>query len=127
VRVYARVAEATPAALADPKVKVVQPLASQQFVVSLPRYEDFTATALALNGRGVRFTDIAGNEVMVVTALARRGIPTDFAAAEVLAALPILSDPTMQRLVLRVKVGALREAVAQLAQAGASVEHFYDY
>ena len=127
VRVYARVAEATPAALADPKVKVVQPLASQQFVVSLPRYEDFTATALALNGRGVRFTDIAGNEVMVVTALARRGIPTDFAAAEVLAALPILSDPTMQRLVLRVKVGALREAVAQLAQAGASVEHFCDY
>lgn len=127
LRIYARVAEATPASLADPKVKIVEPLGPQQFVVSLPRYEDFTATALALNGRGVRFTDIAGNGTMVVTALARRGIPTDFPAAEVLSVTPVLIDLTMQRLVLRVKVGALRDAVAQLTRAGASVEHLYDY
>jgi hypothetical protein len=127
LRTYARVADATPAALADPKVKIVETLGPQQFVVSLPRYEDFTATALALNGRGVRFTDIAGNDTMVITALARRGIPTDFSAAEVLTVTPIPIDPTMQRLVLRVKVGALRDAVAQLTRTGASVEHLYDY
>ena len=33
----------------------------------------------------------------------------------------------MQRLALRVRVGSLGEAVEQLARAGASVEHLYDY
>jgi hypothetical protein len=127
LRIYARVADATPAMLADPKVKIVQPLGPQRFVVSLPRYQDFTATALALTAKGVRFTDIAGNDVIVVTALARRGISTGFTAVEVLATPPILTDPTMQRLVLRVKVEALREAVLQLTRAGAVVEHFNDY
>jgi hypothetical protein len=127
LRIYARVADAAPATLADPKVKIVQPLGPRQFVVSLPRYEDFTATVLALNGRGVLFADVAGNDVMVMTALARRGIPTDFTAAQLLTTTPILTDPTMQRLVLRVKVETLREAIAQLARSGASVEHLYDY
>ena len=127
LRIYARVADATPAALAAAKVKVVEPLGSRQFVVSLPRHEDFTVTALALNARNVQFTDIAGNDTIVVSTLARRGIPTGFAGAELLATIPILTDPTMQRLVLRVKVASLREAVAQLTRAGATVEHLYDY
>jgi hypothetical protein len=40
---------------------------------------------------------------------------------------PVLTDPTMQRLVLRFKVEALREALLQLTRAGAVVEHFNDY
>ena len=82
---------------------------------------------LALNAKGARFTDIAGNDVLLITALARRGIPTSFPAAELVSATPILSDPTMQRLALRVRVGSLGDAVEQLSRAGASIEHLYDY
>ncbi len=57
---------------------------------------------------------------MLITALARRGIPTSFPAAELVSVTPILTDPTMQRLALRVRVAALGEAVEQLARAGAS-------
>ena len=127
LRIHARVANAPMPVLSDPRVKVIQPTGPRGAVVTLPRYEDFTATALALNGKNVRFTDIAGNEVLLITALARRGIPTEFPAAELVSAQPILTDLTMQRLALRVRVGSLGEAVEQLSRAGASIEHLYDY
>jgi hypothetical protein len=127
LRIYARVADTPLPALSDPRVKVVQTIEPQRYVVTLPRYEDFTATALALTGKGARFTDIAGNDVLLVTALARRGIATDFPGAELVTARPILTDPTMQRLALRVRVGSLGDLVDQLARTGASIEHLYDY
>jgi hypothetical protein len=127
LRIYARVADTPLPMLSDPRIKVVQTIGPMQFIVSLPRYEDFTATTLALTAKGARFTDIAGNDVLLITALARRGIPTSFPAAELVSVSPILSDPTMQRLALRVRVASLGEAVEQLARAGASVEHLYDY
>jgi hypothetical protein len=65
--------------------------------------------------------------VLLITAVARRGIPTAFPAAELVSARPILTDLTMQRLALRVRVGSLAEAVEQLSRAGASIEHLYDY
>ena len=126
-RIYARVADTPLPALSDPRVKVVQTIEPRRYVVTLPRYEDFTATALALTGKGARFTDIAGNDVLLVTALARRGVPTDFPGAELVTARPILTDPTMQRLALRVRVGSLGDLVDQLARTGASIEHLYDY
>ena len=127
LRIYARVADTPLPVLSDQRVKVVQTIGPRQYIVTLPRYEDFTATALALTAKGARFTDIAGNDVLLMTALARRGIPTSFPAAELVSARPILTDPTMQRLALRVRVASLGEAVEQLARAGASVEHLYDY
>ena len=127
LRIHARVADTPLPALSDQRVKVVQTIGPRQYLVTLPRYEDFTATALALNAKGARFTDIAGNDVLLMTALARRGIPTSFPAAELVSVRPILTDPTMQRLVLRVRVASLGDAVEQLARAGASVEHLYDY
>jgi hypothetical protein len=127
LRIYARVADTPLPVLSDQRVKVVQTIGPRQSIVTLPRYEDFTATALALTAKGARFTDIAGNDVLLITALARRGIPTSFPAAELVSVRPILSDPTMQRLALRVRVASLGEAVEQLARAGASVEHLYDY
>ena len=127
LRIYARVADTALSVLQDPRVKVVQTIGPMHYIVTLPRYEDFTATALALTAKGARFTDIAGNDVLLITALARRGIPASFPAAELVSVSPILSDPTMQRLALRVRVASLGEAVEQLARAGASVEHLYDY
>jgi hypothetical protein len=127
LRIYARVADTPLPALSDPRVKVVQTLEPRRYIVTLPRYEDFTATALALTAKGVRFTDIAGNDVLLATALARRGIPTSFSGAELVAAMPILTDPTMQRLALRVRVASVNDLAEQLARNGASLEHLYDY
>jgi hypothetical protein len=127
LRIHARVADTPLPALSDQRVKVVQTIGPRHYIVTLPRYEDFTATALALTAKGARFTDIAGNDVLLMTALSRRGIPTSFPAAELVSVRPILTDPTMQRLVLRVRVASLGDAVAQLARAGVSIEHLYDY
>jgi hypothetical protein len=59
LRIHARVVDTPLAALSDPRVKVIQPLGPRRFVITLPRYEDFTATALALNAKGARFTSPA--------------------------------------------------------------------
>jgi hypothetical protein len=127
LRIYARVVDAPLPALSDPRVKVVQTIEPRRHIVMLPRYEDFTTTALALSAKGVRFTDVAGNDVLLVTALARRGIPTSFPGAELVTARPILTDPTMQRLALRVRVGSLGDLVEQLARNSVFIEHLYDY
>ena len=43
----------------------------------MPRYEAFTKAALALDEAGVRFVSIAGNDDMLVTALAPDSLALD--------------------------------------------------
>jgi hypothetical protein len=127
LRIYARIDNASPSVFSDARVKQVKQLGKGDYVVTLPRYEEFTRTALALTEAGVRFVDIAGNDEMLVTVLARRGISTNVPDAQLIAAAPVLTEPTMQRLGFSVQVRSLREVAAHLGRAGATIEHLYDY
>jgi hypothetical protein len=126
-RIYARIQNAPPAVFKDDRVRLVKRLDDGTTVVSLPRYEAFTRTVLALNGLGVRFVDIANNDEIVITVLARRGMALEVPPATLLLARPILTDPTMQRVAYKVPVSSLREVAEQLARERAVVEHLYDY
>jgi hypothetical protein len=44
-----------------------------------------------------------------------------------IAVKPVLTDPTVQRLVLSVPVKSLREVMAEVKRGGGTVEHLYDY
>jgi hypothetical protein len=127
LRIYARIDNAPAAVFADVRIKQVKQLGNGDYLVTLPRYEEFTTTALALTQKGVRLVDIAGNDEMLVTVLARRGISTTVPGARLIAAAPILTEPTMQRLAFSVQVKLLRDLAAHLAREGAVVEHLYDY
>ena len=126
-RIYARIAAAPPAVFKDDRVKLVKPLEGGVQLVTLPRYEAFTRTALAMNALGVRFLDIAGNDDIVITALTRRGMPLEIPDATLLTVRPILTDPTMQRVAFAVPVSSLRPVIEHLARERATVEHLYDY
>jgi hypothetical protein len=126
-RIHARIDQAPASVFSDPAVKQVTRLGDNDYVVTLPRYEAFTKSALGLLKRGARFVDIAGNDEILVTALARRGISTTIPDVRVIAAQPVLTDPTMQRLAFSVRVAALREVVGHLERERATVEHLYDY
>jgi hypothetical protein len=115
-------------AFADSRVKKIRPLGPHAFIVALPRYETFTPVALRLLRRGAHFRDIAGNDVIVLTALgpadAPRGLPPQ---ASVVFAERMLTNPGVTRLAVRAPVRALGDVVTALETRGATIEHLYDY
>ena len=115
-------------AFADARVKKLRALGPGAFIVALPRHDSFTAAALGLLRRGASFRDIAGNDVIVLTALGprdtRRALP---AAAGVVLDERSLTNPAVTRLAVRAPVRVLGEIVAALEHHGASIEYFYDY
>ena len=127
LRIHARIQNAGAQAFADARVKQVMPLTPGTYIVTLPRYEEFTPAALRLASQGVRFLDIAGNDDLLMTVLARRGVPADVPRTRLIAVAAVVTDPTMQRFALSVPVDALGETAAFLARQGATVERLYDY
>ena len=125
--IHARIDSAPASLFSDQRIKQVKALGNGAYVVTLPRYEAFTQTALAATEKGVRFLDIAGNDEILITVVARRGIPLDVPGSRVLASSAVLTDPTMQRLAVSVPVSSLREVAAHFARERATIEHLYDY
>ena len=125
LRIHACDCRHAAAGVSDPRVKVIQPLGPRRYIVTLPRYEAFTATALALNAKGARFVDIAGNDELLITPCAARHARRTFRASSSRARR---SSPirTMQRLALRVRWRRFVRRRAARA-AGATIEHLYDY
>ena len=58
------------AAFADERVREFKTLGPQSYIVSLPPREGFTETVRQLQSKGVRFLSIAGNDDILLTALA---------------------------------------------------------
>ena len=125
-QVHAHVTQTPASVFDDPTIVQVQKLDDQSYVVLMPRYEAFTKAALDLDGKGVRFVSIAGNDELLITALTPKGVSPS-ADSVVIADLPILSDASKTRLALRVPLQALAAVIASLRSQGATIEHLYDY
>jgi len=112
---------------ANPHVRRVKAAGRDGYLVIIPRYHEFTPTALRLAQRGVRFADVAGNSEILVSALAPRAFSYDLAEGKALFSADILTQPQRKRLVLEAPVQALHRLLAVLQQRGLEVEHIYDY
>lgn len=126
--VHARV-DAAPR-VAPPGVTVIggAPAGAGGHVVRLPRYEAFTTAVLALLDGGARFRDIAGNDEILVTALGPAAIDERaLRHGNVVTSRSLLTDPGTERLAVRVDVADLHRAIPELRNAGATIEHVYDY
>lgn len=126
--IHARVIVDEAAMLQRMPVTVVTRTKREAFIVQLPRYEAFTPAALATAEGGAQFIDIAGNDEILATVLAPRGLRTDaLRASRALVSQPLPIDATRSRIALRIAVNDLRRATVELRAAGATVEHLYDY
>ena len=112
---------------ANPHVQRVRALGRDSFLVIIPRYQEFTPTAMSLAQQGVRFTDIAGNEDIVVSVLAPRSFAWDLDQGKPLFAADVLTNPQVERIVLQAPVPSLHTLLAALRRRGLEVEHIYDY
>lgn len=125
--VYAAIDHAGASAFEDERVREFKARGPSSYVVSLPPREGFTETVSALQSKGVRFLSIAGNDDILLTALAPNALIDAVPLDRRVATLPLLTNPLRSRLALRVRVTALTEVLAWLAARGASIEAIHDY
>jgi hypothetical protein len=125
--VYAHVENAPIVIFTFEGIKSVKQLGPQAYVITMPRYEAFTKAALAMNDAGTRFVSIAGNDELLVSAIAPAAFTLPVGPASVVVTLPIQTEPGRVRLAVRTPLVALQETLAALRSGGATIEHLYDY
>lgn len=111
----------------EPELRVVKALDEQAAIIAVPRYEEFTHIMPRLAQAGVRFVEIAGNDEILVTAIAPADWDYDLPAGELLFAMEILTQPELKRVAVKVPVNALHAILNGLEDSGVKIEHVYDY
>lgn len=109
------------------KTKVFKQLSVREFIVDIPRYQEFTTAATDLAAQGVQFVEIAGNSQILVSALAPRQWSYGHGDAQELFSSPILTQSEIKRVVMRCDVASLSSLVSDLHNQGVILEHIYDY
>jgi hypothetical protein len=108
-----------------PHVQRVKSSGGRSYVVSIPRYQEFTWLAVRLAKDDVHFLQIAGNDVIVVSAI-MRGWTYATPEERVLFSEKFLTQPDSTRIVLECRVRDLHMVLKDLASRG-TVERIYDY
>ncbi|TNE92375.1 MAG: FAD-binding oxidoreductase [Deltaproteobacteria bacterium] len=106
---------------------VLDDLGGRDHLVSVPRYEPFTAAALTLARRDVDIVSIAGGERLLVQVQADRDWDDGAQWAHTVVEWPMLSDPGRKRVAFEVPVRRLDAVVPALESSGATIEHVYDF
>ena len=110
-----------------PDAALISQPKEDEALLSLPRYQDFMAPAMALATCGAEFKEIAGNRsVILVSALGPLGQaqPSD---TEVMIRQPIITQPGKEREVLVIPVAKLASVLRGLRAQGLTLEHIFDY
>jgi hypothetical protein len=75
----------------------------------------------------VQFLNVAGNDEILLTAVAPRELKERLPAGQILSSLPMLTQPPARRLAVRVPLERLTDLIVWLRDRGVTVEHVYDY
>jgi hypothetical protein len=126
-QIHVWIDDAPPDLFADTRVVRVQQVGPRAYIVKLPRYEAFTEIVRALHARGVTFVDIAGNDEILLTAIAPAAQIKEIPPARSIVVQPLLTDRSHSRMALRTPIRSLREVITRLGAEGATFEHLYDY
>ncbi|HJR62458.1 MAG TPA: FAD-binding oxidoreductase [Gemmatimonadaceae bacterium] len=114
----------------DGRFTVRARLDSAWTLVSTARYDVFrdALMSLAASGANVRIVEIAGNDDILLTAVAPASWRYTGTAGRVVYALPLASDGSRKRVAMRVPVRELLSVLATLQTGGSlAVDHIYDY
>jgi len=111
----------------NPRIRKVKEVGPGTFIVVTPRYQEFTSVVQRLSAQGVRFVEIAGNDEVLVTAIAPRAWTYDLSQGKLLFSTDILTQPASKRIAVRSAVASLHAVLNDLPGRGAKIEHVYDY
>ena len=112
-----------------PRIKAVKEVSSHSYVVTIPRYQEFTDLAVKLAKRDVHFAEIAGNGEIMLTIVAPKKWSYDLPATDgtLLFTENFLTQADLERIALECPVRSLHAVLNNLASRGAKIEHIYDY
>jgi hypothetical protein len=111
----------------EPRLRIVKSIDDRAAIVAIPRYEAFTQIIPRLAQQGVRFVEIAGNDVILITVLAPRDWEYTLEDGKLLFAMPILTQPERKRVAVQAPVDSLDRVLRALEDSPATLEHIYDY
>lgn len=114
-------------AAADPRITLIARLDDGTSVIETPRYRAFTEILAKLAARGRDLVEIAGNDAILITILARDEPAASRIEGTQLLAVPVQSRPGWRRIGLDVKVARLLAVMRQMQGTGVELEHVYDY
>ena len=112
-----------------PHIKKVKDIKPRSYLVSIPRYQEFTETAIKLSRQDVHFAQIAGNDEIMLTIIAPGDWKYDLPDGEssFLFSENVLTQPGVKRIALECPVRSLHLVLNDLAARGIKIEHLYDY
>jgi hypothetical protein len=110
-----------------PRIRKVKEIRPHTFIVIILRYQEFTELAVQLAKRDVHFLDIAGNEVIFVTAVVSKNSKYDSKDAQILFDEEFITHPDLKRVALECPVDSLNAVLNDLERRSAQIEHVYDY
>jgi hypothetical protein len=108
-----------------PHIRRVKDTGERSYVVSIPRYQEFTQIAVEMAKDNVHFAHIAGNDEIVVSAMVRNWT-YETPEERLLFLEQFLTRPDMKRVVLECRVRDLHLVLNDLKSRG-TIEHVYDY
>jgi len=108
-----------------PHIRKVKEVGPRAYVVSIPRYQEFTQLAVELAKDNIHFAHVAGNDEIMVSAMVRNWT-YETPEERVLFFEQFLTRPDMKRVVLECRVHDLHMVLNDLASRG-TIEHVYDY
>jgi hypothetical protein len=111
------------------RIKNVKQVGPQSFVVSIPRYQEFTDRAIELAKRDVHFVQIAGDDEIMLTVVGPKNSSYDLPASEgsVLFTENFLTQPDVKRIALECPVRSLHSVLNSFSTRRIKIEHIYDY
>lgn len=109
------------------RIRKVKQIGDGTYIVVIPRYQEFTAVSEWLAERNVQYVEIAGNDEILVSALAPIEWHFDLPVGAVAFQTPLAASPGHKRVVVSVGVGELGPLITQLKVRGVALEHVYDY
>jgi hypothetical protein len=109
-------------------LEVVEKIDDQKQLIRITRFEYFSDTVPGLTERGVQFIEIAGNDEILFTLIGPRDANYTFEHGTALFDLPILTQPELTRVAVKVRVADIGAFLQELkSKPDIKFEHMYDY
>lgn len=124
--IYASVQGLSKATLKDIPIRLVKNMGNDRYLVALPHYQGFTDTVPILTDQGVDFIDIAGNDEILLSAVAPATWEYNLKHGSLLFTMPLMNKPA-KRYMIQVPTSSLGHILRELRKENVYIEHLYDF
>lgn len=108
-------------------VKVLHKFDPEWYILSVPRYQPFTDNLLPLLKYNVELIEVAGNKIIMLSAVVDKEFKVQLMPAKIAFVLPILTDPIKKRIAVVMPVNQFAYVAQKILEAKGNIEHIYDY